>query len=248
IVDSTSAAAVVPATFLDDGPGSRTVTGRIKDKDGGFTDYTTTIPISNVAPTASVTGPAGRRPGQPPTFTPSAPDPSAAPPTAGFTYKINWGDGTPLQTVNGSGAGVGVSHTFAVAGAYTVQVTATDKDGGVSPTAATSVAVTSSSAVSLQPDPCDPTKTALVVNATAGDDIILVWAGPAPGSVVVVLNDAVLGPFSPTGHVRVFGLAGDDVIIVAGNVTLSVWLDGGAGDDFLHGGAGPDLLLGGDGD
>jgi Ca2+-binding RTX toxin-like protein len=46
----------------------------------------------------------------------------------------------------------------------------------------------------------------------------------------------------------VFGQAGDDLIFVAGNVTLSAWLDGGAGNDFLIGGAGPDLVLGGDGD
>ena len=39
----------MPAAYLADGPGSRTVHGRITDKDGGFTDYTTTITILNVA-------------------------------------------------------------------------------------------------------------------------------------------------------------------------------------------------------
>ena len=34
--------------FLADGPASRVVRGRIIDKDGGFTDYTTTITINNV--------------------------------------------------------------------------------------------------------------------------------------------------------------------------------------------------------
>ena len=43
--------ATVPASYLADGPGSRTVRGRIIDKDGGFTDYTTTITILNVDPT-----------------------------------------------------------------------------------------------------------------------------------------------------------------------------------------------------
>ena len=58
--------ATVPAAYLADGPGSRTVTGRITDKDGGFTDYTTTITVLNVAPTVTaVTAvPTGQR-GQP---------------------------------------------------------------------------------------------------------------------------------------------------------------------------------------
>ena len=39
----TAASVTVPASFLADGPGSRQVRGRILDKDGGYTDYTTTI-------------------------------------------------------------------------------------------------------------------------------------------------------------------------------------------------------------
>ncbi len=52
----TSASAVVPASFLADGSGTRTVKGRILDKDGGYNDYTTTITINNVAPTANDDG------------------------------------------------------------------------------------------------------------------------------------------------------------------------------------------------
>ena len=42
------------AAYLDDGPGSRTVRACIKDKDEGSTCYTTTITITNVAPTATL--------------------------------------------------------------------------------------------------------------------------------------------------------------------------------------------------
>ena len=49
---STTVSATVPASYLAQGPGTRTVLGRILDKDGGFTDYTTTITINNVAPVA----------------------------------------------------------------------------------------------------------------------------------------------------------------------------------------------------
>src|SRR5262249_40002450 len=50
---TSAASATVPPRFLADGPGSRTVRGRIIDKDGGFTDFTTTITILNVPPTIS---------------------------------------------------------------------------------------------------------------------------------------------------------------------------------------------------
>jgi hypothetical protein len=54
ITDSSSASATVPATYLAIA-GNHTIRGRIKDKDGGFTDYTTTIAVT--APTkASISG------------------------------------------------------------------------------------------------------------------------------------------------------------------------------------------------
>src|SRR5262249_59306362 len=57
ITNSTSASATVPASFLDDGPGTQTVRGQIQDKDGGFTNYTASITIVNVAPTTTLTWP-----------------------------------------------------------------------------------------------------------------------------------------------------------------------------------------------
>src|SRR5262249_19453754 len=43
ISNSLSPTATVPASFLDDGPGTRIVHGRIADTLGAYTDYTTTI-------------------------------------------------------------------------------------------------------------------------------------------------------------------------------------------------------------
>jgi len=42
------------ASFSYNDNGTFTVFGRIFDKDGGFTDYTTTITVNNVAPTATI--------------------------------------------------------------------------------------------------------------------------------------------------------------------------------------------------
>src|SRR5262249_24035699 len=60
IAGSTAASATVPASYLADGPGSRTVRGRLTDSGGATTDYTSTITVNNVAPTATFTntGPA----------------------------------------------------------------------------------------------------------------------------------------------------------------------------------------------
>src|SRR5207244_10361884 len=57
VTDSPSASVEIPAAYFADGPGSRVVRGRIADKDGGYNDYTATISILNVPPTAAVTGP-----------------------------------------------------------------------------------------------------------------------------------------------------------------------------------------------
>src|SRR5207244_1112750 len=39
------------------GPSDHVVRGRIIDKDGGFTEYTTNVHVNNVAPTVTLTGP-----------------------------------------------------------------------------------------------------------------------------------------------------------------------------------------------
>src|SRR6185312_10840033 len=55
---SAGAASSAPITFNDNG--SYTVYGRIFDKDGGYTDYTTVVTVNNVAPTGTLSndGPA----------------------------------------------------------------------------------------------------------------------------------------------------------------------------------------------
>src|SRR5262249_13547422 len=68
-------------------------------------------------------------------YTLSATDPSSADRAAGLTYTINWGDGSPVQTVSPTAnnyVSVKLTHVYTTAGTYTASLTATDKDGGVS--------------------------------------------------------------------------------------------------------------------
>jgi hypothetical protein len=125
-VDQASASA--QHTWGDDGV--YTVQGRIKDNDGGYTDYTTVVTVNNVAPTVGVIS------------APLDPIPvgDVISASAGFTdpgyddthtAKWNWGDGTTSGgTVSENH--VSGSHAYSTPGIYTITLTVTDDDDGAS--------------------------------------------------------------------------------------------------------------------
>src|SRR5207245_933467 len=72
-------------TFDDNG--SYTVRARIIDKDNGYTEYTTTVTVNNVAPTTTLSNNGPVHEAGPATISFSAPfDPSSADTSAGFHY------------------------------------------------------------------------------------------------------------------------------------------------------------------
>jgi hypothetical protein len=144
---------------------------------------------------------------------------------AGFTYAINWGDGTTQQTISptaNNGSGVSVSHTFAADGSYLVSVTAANKDGAVS-----------SAATSL-----------VVVSSHAGDGIAL-SGGASTGQVAVSVNAATASTFSPTDLVLVSGQGGGDTYTVnfGSNLTTPVVLAGGGSDSVIANGSNGDNYI-----
>jgi hypothetical protein len=58
-------------------------------------------------------------------------DDSPADEAAGFTFQIDWGDGTSqnIAPTQGNGAGTAVEHVYTETGTYTVTMTATDQAG-----------------------------------------------------------------------------------------------------------------------
>jgi ELWxxDGT repeat protein len=231
-------------SFTPDDDGTYIVTLIATDEDGGVgAPASTTINVTNVAPTVQVVGDSSGVRGQVRHLSVSVTDPSAVDTAAGFTSTINWGDGTPAQPVAPSPT-AGVGHVFTQAGTYTVSVTAADEDG-LATTATWSITIR---AVELQRDPNDPTLTDLVVGGTTGPDTILFSNGSTPGSVRVSLDGAALGTFNPTGRIIAFGQAGNDQIVVSGAITLTSELHAGAGNDLLVGGGGDNILVGGTGD
>src|SRR5262249_6142168 len=110
--------------------GTLTVHGKILDKDGGSTEYSGTVTVNNVAPSAAFTAPATGSEGTPFQLTLTNPtDPSTVDTAAGFSYAFDWGDG------NGFGPFAGAATTSCTPDdnrTFTVHGAIRDKDGGTS--------------------------------------------------------------------------------------------------------------------
>ncbi len=88
------------------------------------------------------------------------------------THEVRWdfGDGTVIDfhPTTDPNALTAPTHVYTASGVYTLTLSIRDDDGGLT---SVSKAVTIT-AVAIQVDPCDPTKTALVVGGTTGNDTI----------------------------------------------------------------------------
>jgi uncharacterized delta-60 repeat protein len=247
-----------------DGPLTVTISATATDEDGTYNaGNSVNVTVNNVAPTASLSGPATGARGQLRTFTLGAADPSAVDQAGSFTFNINWGDGNSQPSTGPASQQLG--HVYTTAGTYTVQITATDKDGGVSTTVQQTITI---NAVDLQGGN-------LAIGGTTADDNITVAPADASGNLAVTINGVAQGTFAPPAQIVVYDQAGNDQIKLntkkigpttyyvtvpaalfgdAGNDTLDARgstanniLIGGAGTDQLQGGSGRDLLIGGAG-
>jgi Ca2+-binding RTX toxin-like protein len=89
---------------------------------------------------------------------------------------------------------------------------------------------------------------AVIINATAGDDVVTVSGDAAGVSAVGLAADVHITGAETTDRLTVFALAGDDVVDASGLAADAIAADGGEGDDLLNGGDGNDTLIGGAGD
>jgi hypothetical protein len=126
------ASPVASCVGADDG--TLTIRAKVRDKDGGETEFTGTVTVTNVAPTLGDI----QAPVTPVTVG------SILQVNASFTdpgtkdthvASVDWGDGSVTSgTVSGAGSSgsVNASHTYLTAGVYTLRMSVTDNNAGVS--------------------------------------------------------------------------------------------------------------------
>ena len=164
------------------------------------------------------------------------------------TAKIDWGDGSPLETAfvqqTGAAGVASGSHAYAVAGDHSIKFTITDSNG----VSATKRATVDVEVAALFDDPNQPGEKALFVGGTpAYDKLYLSQA--ANGSVRVYMPGKYNSTFTPSGAGRVYVYAGEgnDYVKCYSSLTRNAVIDGGSGNDRLYGGSGNDTLRGGSG-
>jgi LPXTG-motif cell wall-anchored protein len=139
--DPTLTWAQLDALGIDDGPADRTVRVRVTAGGGLTSTAAAALRVTNTAPISVITGGLAATVGVPFTIKVGADDPSSADMAADFTYTIDWGDGSPVETLTGP-ADPPATHTYATVGDFAASFTATDKDGGKGDPTSVTVAVT----------------------------------------------------------------------------------------------------------
>lgn len=110
------------ALGIDDGPASHTITARASVDWQTATD-TAVLEVTDTPLSASVTGYEDAVAGEPLTIKVSAIDPSPVDMEGPFTYTVDWGDGSPVETEVGP-ADPPMTHVYTEPGTYTGWATA----------------------------------------------------------------------------------------------------------------------------
>ena len=188
--NTTLAGTGTPYSFTPEYGGTYTVSLAATDQLNKLTstNVTSTVTVTNVAPTASFSGlPTSSPAGTVITLTGSATDPSTAVNTAGYTY--NWTVTGPSTTL--SGTGTPYSFTPEYGGTYTVSLTATDQLNKLTSKAFTSTFsvtnVTPTASFTGLPS-SSPSGTAITLTASATDP------STAVNNKGYVFNWSVSGP------------------------------------------------------
>jgi Ca2+-binding RTX toxin-like protein len=89
---------------------------------------------------------------------------------------------------------------------------------------------------------------AIVINATAGNDVITITNNNGVITVSGLPETVTISNFEGTDRLVINGLGGDDVINASGLSGMQLTANGGDGNDVLIGSFGNDTLTGGPGD
>jgi DNA/RNA endonuclease G (NUC1) len=120
-------------TYADNGSYVVTVTVSETNGSGASGSSTSTIAVTNVAPTVAAFNGATILAGEVYTSSGTFSDPGADT----WSAAVNYGDGTGAQALALNGSSFSLTHVYATAGTFSAAVSVTDKDGGVGTTSAT---------------------------------------------------------------------------------------------------------------
>jgi uncharacterized delta-60 repeat protein len=176
----------------------------------------------NNAPTTRISGPSSAVPGQPVQLTIGAAEAAASTNTAGFTYQLSWGDGSSGQTFSGPG-GLAIVHVYNKVGTYQVQVTAMDKHGLASDAATYPVSITT---VAVEPEPSNPSETALMIGTQSAKDTVQIVPGNTSGTVAVLVNQVSEGQFAVNGSFDLYGVTKSVNLTVSPQIGLPTLVNG----------------------
>jgi Ca2+-binding RTX toxin-like protein len=234
-----------------DVPGQYVITVVIANDDGSTASDTlgVTVKFPNTAPILSLSGPATTVRGQPRSITFTTTDPDAVDQQAPFRYWIDWGDGSPPETVFASQI-ANLSHTYTALGLYQITATVQDSRGLVSPADTHNLEALR---FDVQDDPLGAGQLVLVVGGTLGDDKLQVTPTDLPDILRIKIDERdedvkikqLLG--TAVGRIVIYGQAGNDQVQIDPTIRLDSFLFGGDGNDKLIGGGGNDVLEGGAG-
>ena len=209
-------------------------------------DLTPRLASINVTSMVTIAGPSSALRGETETYTLTAygtPDQLAA----GFVFTINWGDGSPVQSVTGL-SGMQVTHGYDPTGDFTISVTATDNSSATSAVVTTGVHV---DAFQLRANAQNTALIDLAWGGTSGADRVE-FIQLSPTSIRVhesMINGVAVDntqDFSGiTGRVIGSAAGGNDQLDSRGLTTVPSTLDGGGGNNTLYGGSAGDILIGG---
>ena len=169
------------ALGIDDGPSTHPVTLKVTLGLQEATD-TADLDVSNTAPVTVVTGALTATVGAPFTLKVGADDPSSADMAALFAYTVDWGDGSPVESLNGP-ADPPLTHTYAAPGTYSASFTSTDKDGGTGEPLTVQVVATAATPTPTPTPTPDPDPSA---GTTPPDGADSGGAGLAAGLLILV--------------------------------------------------------------
>lgn len=158
-----------------------------------------------------------------------------------FTVAWDFGDGNTLAAAPAAQGAVSASHTYTVAGSYTVTLTVTDSGGNI-------VTSTGSIVVTTPPPPVPYTIVGGQLSLTGNTGNDTVELVPSGADYVLTVNGTPYTITDTLTSVIITGGDGADFIRVSSQLTLPVTLVGGTGNDTLRGGSGNDVITGDEGD